>query len=160
MQQQQDGLALFVRAKKGCLVRRHGTTQHFGVMSTGTGDITWDTETIFAISQTEVTKYGTEYSRAIAEGGLEKTTRAEWEKQREEKKRQKDAVLAFLKRARQKHAEELQAAHPDRKVEELSDEELLAWARSKSIDVTAPAERLQNDHATQNSPAAPAEKGQ
>ncbi len=82
-----DGLGLFVRAKPGCMVRRFGTNQQIGVVANGKGSITFDTETIHAISSTELAQHRREYDNAIhLEKALDVCAREDWEKQRAAKR--------------------------------------------------------------------------
>ena len=82
-----DGLALFVRAKPGCMVRRFGTKQQIGVIADGKGKVTFDCVTIHALSNTEFARHRREYDNAIhIEKALDVCTREEWEKQRAEKR--------------------------------------------------------------------------
>lgn len=76
-------LELFVLPVKGRPVTRYGTGitigGHRSRLSPNT--IEWDTTTIVCIPAAEFLKYRREYTRALRDGSLKKTTAAAWRKQ-------------------------------------------------------------------------------
>lgn len=80
--------AMFVKAVDGAMVRRYGTKLNIGVSADGKGAITWDTETIHALTQDEVNQYGQLYMREIEAKPprLIATSQEAWEAQRKERK--------------------------------------------------------------------------
>lgn len=93
-----DPFALFVRAKEGHIVTRFGHRSAIGYRftpdtQTAPAQHEWDTETIHAITAEEYAAHRREYDAELGEGGgLAASTREDWERQRDARRKVHDAL--------------------------------------------------------------------